>query len=1028
VINGFQLSPQQIRALEVTNLNREALLTKVVVSISGTLDIKRFNQTITSVCNHFEILRTTLEQQRGMKLPVQVVSNAGHRELVLIEPAMKMGTHCSFPGHLVIVGNNEYSWEFSFSSLILDAQSIPLLLEQISKKYSGQALEKDPLQYPDIAEWGHSLLIEPEAQEGLQFWKKVSERNKMSASNAWVSPGDNSTSLPLNRISKRIPTEIASKIQVFCEYIQVSQEAFFLSTWSLVLLRHGGHSFVELSVENSGRSYDELAMAIGLLAKELPIQVRLDSASSFADLCRQVEKILGRTNDYQEYFSSKTVTNFSEAGFAYRDLSYRSNAMGVDFSLQSVNTIIGPGVHRMLIESFTDGLTMTFRYDDSRLAPEAAQILFDQYFHLAAEAIANSEAAPKDISLLPPVHNAMFRNEFSQGKELLTIESSVLNLIQEQVRHNSQRTAVYFNDEHWSYARLNNFANQVANFLIDQGVKANQRVALFLDRSPELVATILGVMKAGAAYVPIDPSYPLDRIEFMLQDCAASIMITDQVFKENNVNTLTVLSLIDDIATLQAQPTSEPLLMPQGQDLAYIIYTSGSTGQPKGVCVSHHNLAASTQARNQFYSEPPGRFLLLSSYAFDSSVAGIFWTLSTGGSLVLPESGEEKDPYRLGMIIRKKAVNTLLGLPSLYQLLLHENLIEPLNSLRIIIVAGETCSPAIVQSHQSGMARAQLYNEYGPTEATVWSSVWKAKADEVPTRVPIGKPIPGASLFILDDHGNLSPWGVVGELHIGGYGVTLGYDGRADLTEQRFIENRFGDGRLYMTGDLVRWNPLGELEYIGRNDSQVKLRGYRIELGEIEQVMLSLPDISEVAVLASIGNHEDTILCAYFIASKKVDLATLNRSLAAQLPEHMIPQHCVAMDDFPRTPNGKVDKERLPAAEKGRSNLSSDYVEPRNELEIVLCGIWSDILGVEEIGARDNFFELGGTSLLIARVSARIREYFEFNVPLRSLFENLTVEQFAIFMSRDDIHGERLVEVAKLLISITENEVAEIIC
>jgi hypothetical protein len=194
VINGFQLSPQQIRALEVTNLNREALLTKVVVSISGTLDIKRFNQTITSVCNHFEILRTTLEQQRGMKLPVQVVSNAGHRELVLIEPAMKMGTHCSFPGHLVIVGNNEYSWEFSFSSLILDAQSIPLLLEQISKKYSGQALEKDPLQYPDIAEWGHSLLIEPEAQEGLQFWKKVSERNKMSASNAWVSPGDNSTS------------------------------------------------------------------------------------------------------------------------------------------------------------------------------------------------------------------------------------------------------------------------------------------------------------------------------------------------------------------------------------------------------------------------------------------------------------------------------------------------------------------------------------------------------------------------------------------------------------------------------------------------------------------------------------------------------------------------------------------------------------------------------------------------------------------------------------------------------------------
>jgi amino acid adenylation domain-containing protein len=515
-------------------------------------------------------------------------------------------------------------------------------------------------------------------------------------------------------------------------------------------------------------------------------------------------------------------------------------------------------------------------------------------------------------------------------------------------------------EEYLTYSQLNAKANQLASYLVSIGIKTDELVGICLERSIDLLVAILGIMKAGAGYLPLDPHYPLDRLKFMIDDSKLRALLS----KSNIINDLSLsverVFLFDlDIEKLGFHSTANPHISIELDNIAYVIYTSGSTGIPKGVVVSHKNLAYSTTVRCNYYKEKINKYLLLSSYSFDSSVAGIFWTLISGGALVLLREGEQKNIESIRSVIREKEVSHLLCLPSLYELLLTNGKKEHLESLKVAIVAGETCSRELVNKHVEILNKAKLYNEYGPTEATVWSTVYEITSEKLTEEfsiVPIGKPIDGTNIYILDDAQNPTPIAVAGELYIGGEGLTRGYLNRPELTAERFIPNRFSQeegSRLYKTGDLAKWLPNGNIEFIGRVDNQVKLRGFRIELGEIENAIIQNQLVKECVVQIKGEKAENKQLVAYVVSTangKKQIVEELRNYLKTKLPDHMVPTAFVLLKEFPITPNGKVDRKALlnidirQLTEYEQSNL---YIAPRTSLEKVLAEIWKETLGVD---------------------------------------------------------------------------------
>ncbi|MDF5729977.1 MAG: amino acid adenylation domain-containing protein, partial [Rhizonema sp. PD38] len=493
---------------------------------------------------------------------------------------------------------------------------------------------------------------------------------------------------------------------------------------------------------------------------------------------------------------------------------------------------------------------------------------------------------------------------------------------EQQVQQIPDAIALIFENKQLSYRELNSRANALANYLQGVGVTPDMRVALCVERSLEMVVGILGILKAGGAYVPLDPTYPQEHLAYVLEDAQVSILLTQvRLVAELPINGTQILCLDSDWEIIAQKSSENPVCQAVIENLAYVIYTSGSTGQPKGVQVTHQNLVHSTLARIAYYQEPITNFLLIPSFAFDSSVAVIFWTLCQGGTLVLFKDSLQRDIWQLSKLIVQHQVSHWLSVPSLYSALLTH--IEPIQliSLRTVIVAGESCSTELVERHCQLLPQIPLYNEYGPTEATVWSSVYNCQNHDLKTAVPIGRVIANTQMYVLNSYRQPVPIGVRGELYIGGFGLARGYLNRPELTAEKFIPNPFSNqpnARLYKTGDLACILPDGNIEFLGRIDHQVKLRGYRIELTAIEVALQEHPIVKEAVVSVRKDDSDSQRLIAYVVPDCKLTLKTevLRSFLRQKLPEYMVPNTFVILDALPLTPNGKVDRQNLPAPEQ----------------------------------------------------------------------------------------------------------------
>src|SRR5262245_57805118 len=744
---------------------------------------------------------------------------------------------------------------------------------------------------------------------------------------------------------------------------------------------------------------DVLRRTPGMVSNVLPLRVAVRRDMTVSEVLGQTSWQMRRVLKHQRYQIAdlrRDVGGIAN-GETLFGLSVNIMRFNYDFSFAGNNAV----AHNLSLGPVEDlSIAVYYRADRGPL-----RIDFDvnPTFHTAAEladhqqrflrllkVIGDPEVSIGRLDILSAGGRHTILQEWNAAERALP-GATLPPLFAVQVAATPDAAAGAFEVEQLSYGELEVRANQLAHHLRARGVGAESVVGVCLERSLELVVALLAILKAGGAYLPLDPGYPRERLNFMLADAAAALLLTQSGLRERlEAPGVRRLELDGAAAAIAAHPKSAPADTVGPHNLAYVIYTSGSTGTPKGVAVEHRHLLASNAARSSFYAElQPQRFLLLSSIAFDSSIAGIFGSLLNGGTLVL-STALSVDSV-ISSILRHQ-VNCFLAVPSLYTALIDHLNESTRQELQTVIVAGETCPSDLAIQHYKFFPGVPLINEYGPTECSVWSTAYRcSQVDCFPASVPIGGPIWNTRIYVLDGCLEPVPVGVVGELYIAGAGVGRGYVGRGGLTGERFVADRYGAAgmRMYRSGDLARWRGDGVLEFVGRADHQVKVRGFRIEPGEIEAALVRHASVSQAAVVARSDRAGGQQLIGYVVlaAGADADAAALRSHVGSRLPDYMVPSAIVVLDCLPLTANGKLDRGALPAPQL-RAGVMRMARSPQEEL---LCGLFAEVLGLERVGIDDDFFALGGHSLLATRLISRIRSSLGVEVSIRSLFEAPTV-------------------------------------
>ena len=570
-------------------------------------------------------------------------------------------------------------------------------------------------------------------------------------------------------------------------------------------------------------------------------------------------------------------------------------------------------------------------------------------------------------------------------------------LFEAQVKRTPDAAAVVFEDQQLTYRELNERANQLAHHLRSMGVGTETFVAICMERSLEMVVGIYGTMKAGAAYVPIDPTYPQDRLEFMLQDANAPVLLTqEKLLPKLPPHQAKVVCVDSHWAVIAREITTAPKTDVAPSNLAYMIYTSGSTGKPKGAMNTHRGICNRLLWMQDAYQlTADDRVMQKTPFSFDVSVWEFFWPLLTGARLIVARPEGHRDSAYLMELIKAQQITTLHFVPSMLQVFLREPGVENCRTLRRVICSGEALSFELQELFFSCLPDTELHNLYGPTEAAVDVTYWACERQSKLQMVPIGHPIANIQMYVLDSHLQPVPVGMAGELHIGGVGLARGYHNRPELTAEKFIHDPFSaepGARLYKTGDLARYLPDGNIEYLGRLDHQVKIRGFRIELGEIESALRGHPGVKDVVVVMREDVPGDKRLVAYIVPNQRPvpTISEVRAHIKQALPEYMVPARFIMFDAMPLSPNGKIDRKALPAPDQDRPELRDGYVAPQTEPEKILAAIWSEVLDVQPIGIHDNFFELGGDSIRAIQLLARAQKQ-GLNITLEQLFEHQTI-------------------------------------
>ncbi len=650
----------------------------------------------------------------------------------------------------------------------------------------------------------------------------------------------------------------------------------------------------------------------------------------------------------------------------------------------------------LLAVSAAETVELVMLYDRALFDAETVDRILEQIETILSGMTASPTAMVRDLPLLSPRERQKLLVEWNRTSADLPIAGTIPDVVEKILSRHLDRLAAICGETQLTYGSLVSESSALARAICRRTQGRHARVALYAERS---VAGLVGILRAGCAYVPLDPSAPEQRQRLILQDAEPALLVTQRHLRQDlpfeSENIIELDTLKESFAT-QADHVRLPEI---DQDhVAYVIYTSGSSGRPKGVEVSHRALLSSLGARLLYYRDPVGRCLLTFPFAFDGSITGVFWTWLHAGTLVIPTEDQARDPHQIAALVVRHRLSHMVLVPSLYDAMLQEVPQTWLEPLRVVIAAGERLPIGVVHRHHERVEQAVLYNEYGPTEGTVWTTVYRTNGTEQGARVPIGKPIANSSVYVVDGEMHPVPIGMVGEICIGGANLAIGYLNQPGETARKFVPNPFQTGALlYRTGDLGVWRRDGNIEFIGRADHQVKVRGYRIELEDVEATLKTLPGVRDAAVVVREENGRGPILIAFVTSSEAPPSRSphLLELLKRKLPSYMVPADVIVVDALPVLPSGKLDRQALRVREWNGGDGRVASLRPRDSIEQSLAEIWGSVLGRSAADIHQNFFALGGHSLLATQIVSRIREVFRVELPLRSLFEAPTISGVA---------------------------------
>ena len=1007
--------------------------------LSGPVDREKVRRTLQAILERHEVLRTALVQQ-GEKLVQQVAGAKAvplpwqEMDLQAVPPSQKQAVleerlleEARRPFDLaqaplwravwIELGRDEHVLGFTFHHSIVDEWSLRLFFQELERLYAsdGQTeragLRESPVQYADYAAWQRQRLTGEFLEQQRSYWMEQLRDlpPALELPTDGVRPPQLSGQGAIHEF--HLSGSVVTQLRELARQERTTLFTVMLAAFQVWLHRYTGQTDVVVGTPITNRERPEIESMLGFFLNMLPIRARLDSNSSFRQVLRLVrESLLGAFSHADLPFETMVEMAVKERTLGHQPL-YQVMFVLLEEGLPTlqldqtkarllpVETRTSKNDLTLSIEAVGEVWSFRFEYASDLFTAETVARMGGHLTELLRSITEDPEKSISQLDLMSEAERLRILVDWNQTEREYPRDKCVHQLFEEQVERSPEAVAVVFEGQTLSYRELNKRSNRLAHHLRRMGVETGDLVGLCLERSLDLVIAVYAVMKAGAAYLPIDPAYPANRVAFMLLDANPSVILTQEKLREKLPPTPGEVICLDRVREFMGR---ESVITPgvgvASGNLAYVIYTSGSTGQPKGVQVAHRsvvNLLLSA-ARTVGLTERD-RLLAFTSISFDIAALELFLPLVTGGQLILASREVASDGTQLSKLIRSSSATIVQTTPATCRLLIEAG--WQADPQLKVICGGEALNRSLADEicHRT----REVWNFYGPTETTIWSTAWKVAPDEP---ISIGRPLANTEVYILDSCLQPVPVGIIGELYIGGDGLARGYLNRPELTAEKFIPHPYpkeASSRLYKTGDLGRYLPDGRIEYLGRADQQVKLRGYRIELAEIELVLRSQAGVKDAVVLMREDPSGEKRLVAYVVAGEGQILRVeeLRQGLAQCLPDYMIPACFAVIPRVPLSANGKVDRRALTEIEGQRLASSTERIVPRTPRETQLALVWAKVLGLTEVGIHDNFFDLGGHSLLAVRLSVEVAAVLGRPLPVAAVFQSPTIESMARMLS-----------------------------
>ncbi|MCW5515234.1 non-ribosomal peptide synthetase [Muriicola sp. Z0-33] len=1024
----FKLTASQMSLWVGQKLHPDVPLYNTAASydISGSVDVVVFQKAFQKLIDTTDALRMQFTEESG--IPFQSVRAPFQYKLEVIDFTEAISekqvtdwlstrtkrmldlSDQVFDTALLKVEEDRYIWFLNLHHLVTDGSSRKIIFSRMAQLYSdltnGQG-QQEEVCIPSYLEYVKSELegANKHAFEENYWSGKIKEIENLPA---FYGQRAKDTTTASTRISIQLGKQRSEQLKAIAQYSEersFSLQLTLFNIFSAILLAYlhkvSGQNNLSIGTTNHGRSSRKFKQTVGHFVKVFPLVSEVLEQDTFAALLRRVT--YGNNENLKQGLSALVSPEINRS---YNVIFNYITSVFTDFAGFPTTTAWLHNGHmdtahyfQCHITDFNDSGNFNLHIDlNNEVFTEDNRKYIPEHFIKVVDAfIADQNTRLGEVSIITKDEIAKIET-WNDTSAVFNQNETLLSKFEAQVEKSPDATALVFGTDTYTYSEFNVRANQLAQFLIENGTRTNDIVAVSLERSLDMMVSIYGILKAGAAYLPLDTATPIERLRFIAEDAAFKTILFnhDEIDPAQipHINCYHVKQIEDQVFS---QDNSQPNVITHPNDLAYVIYTSGSTGEPKGVKCHHKGITNRLNWMNRDYPITAKDTLIQKTpITFDVSLWELFWPLQQGAKLIIEIPEGHKDPDQLITTIVRNNVSVIHFVPSMLSVFIANTRAASCSGLNRIFCSGEALPLNTVKQAYEKLDQTEIYNLYGPTEASVDVSSWHCARNDLDNGIPIGFPVANTQLYILDEQLKQVPIGMKGELFIGGVQLASGYLNRENLTNERFVKDPFSDtpsAKIYKTGDVARYRNDGAIEYLGRTDSQIKIRGIRVELGEIENAIEQHCKVSQVAVIVD----KNEVLIAYYTTEFNNDIR-FKSILLEWLPEYMIPTHFIMLEELPLSKNGKVDKKALQALDTSHIHEVDSYVAPDGEIEELLAGIWKEVLGLEKVGVHDNFISLGGHSLAAIRVTTRINEEIEINFRLNKIFEHPTIAEYADYI------------------------------